>query len=285
MLMHFFIFILQFLCIYLICLHFFILQVGGIVGSVVVGKLSDFLHNRKSLACCLFTLCCILGLWSLALHTPLLHSAGAEDGASYYPFAAIAGSAHTSDADLSGALVGLQQAVVLAPGRDTCVDPSAFQRNSDICKYKHIDAANIVHPLELFQSLLKSTILLMFPQPDSSTLLVNQYASRVGTIISKYIKLYISTNPYITMRAVLFIVGFGINGPKTLVALELMELLPKHLCGTLTGVAGLVAQMGAACAGKYVAHTIMQEGWCTFVALLTVASALLSVILALSAMI
>ena len=110
---------------------------------------------------------------------------------------------------------------------------------------------------------------------------MNSFTARLLAMLSAYVTI----DRYFTMRCALFMIGFGFNGPKTLVMFELVELVPKQLCGTLNGVAGFFGQVGATYAGTFIAHTIIQEGWCSFVALLTLASTVMAMLLFVSSLI
>ena len=50
-------------------------------------------------------------------------------------------------------------------------------------------------------------------------------------------------------RLCLFIMGFGINGPKTLLGIMVRDLVPRGVSGTIGGVFGLVSQVGASASG------------------------------------
>lgn len=50
-------------------------------------------------------------------------------------------------------------------------------------------------------------------------------------------------------RLCLFSMGFGINGPKTLLGVMIRDLVPRGVSGTIGGVFGLVAQIGASASG------------------------------------
>ena len=50
-------------------------------------------------------------------------------------------------------------------------------------------------------------------------------------------------------RLCLFIMGFGINGPKTLLGIMVRDLVPRGVSGTIGGIYGLVSQVGASVSG------------------------------------
>jgi sugar phosphate permease len=249
------------------------LQLGGMVGSVLVGRLAALLHDRQSLACCLFTLVCIAGLWSLALHLP-------QDRASV--------AAHY----MPGAVAYSQHYYSPHGGRDThpesasqCLRPDKLFRHSDEL---HADSMPLEHhPFEQCQckSVLLHTIALVFPMAGSSTLALNQLAVALGSQLLSLVKRVMHVNRYFGMRCALFLIGFGINGPKTLVSFEMLGVVPARFCGTVTGVAGLFAQVGAYFAGWFIALTVLQEGWCSYVALLVVSAWAVAALLLLSALI
>jgi hypothetical protein len=47
----------------------------------------------------------------------------------------------------------------------------------------------------------------------------------------------------------LFFMGFGINGPKTLLGVMVRDLVPHEVTGTVGGIFGLIAQVGASVSG------------------------------------
>lgn len=51
------------------------------------------------------------------------------------------------------------------------------------------------------------------------------------------------------VRLCLFTMGFGINGPKTLLGVMIRDLVPRGVSGTIGGVFGLVSQVGASVSG------------------------------------
>lgn len=164
---------------------------GGIVGSLTVGRLSDALHNKKCLACLLFTLCCLAGFCSMYVFI------GWNDGR-------------------SNASVLHQQLCLY----------DQVEEGSNTCK--------IVHNEVMFGAIL---------------------------------------------RVILFAVGFGINGPKTLLVIDLMELIPKRFSGSLCGLVGLLSQIGASFSGTYIALHIESSGWGAYLNLLILTSSVLCLLL------
>lgn len=57
----------------------------------------------------------------------------------------------------------------------------------------------------------------------------------------------------------LFFMGFGINGPKTLLGVMVRDLVPIEVSGTIGGIFGLIAQIGASVSGA---------GWLEIISLL-----------------
>lgn len=186
------------------------MQVGGIVGSLTVGHLSDALHNKKCLACLLFTLCCLAGFCSMYLYLFIGWTDGRSD------------------------TIALQQ---------------------QLCLYDQQEGSN--HCTGLWDS------------SSPYTWMVNSYSTIVrNDIMSGTI-----------LRVILFAVGFGINGPKTLLVIDLMELIPKRFSGSLCGLVGLLSQIGASFSGTYIALHIESSGWGAYLNLLILTSSVLCVLL------
>ena len=74
---------------------------------------------------------------------------------------------------------------------------------------------------------------------------------------------------------ILFMIGFLIFGPQMLVGMAAAELSHKKAAGTATGFTGLIAHLGAACAGYPMGKLAESYGWHVFFVVLGV-SALLS---------
>lgn len=185
------------------------MQVGGIFGSLTVGHLSDALHNKKCLACLLFTLCCLAGFCSMFLFI------GWSDGRP---------SARTFHQQLC--LNDQQEGSTTCTGPWDSSSPYTWMVNSSY-----------------------------------STIVRNEIVS--GAIL----------------RMILFVVGFGINGPKTLLVIDLMELIPKRFSGSLCGLIGLLSQIGASFSGTYIALHIESSGWGAYLNLLILTSCILCVLL------
>jgi len=283
--------------------------VGGIAGAICVGTVSDLLHNRKSLTSALFAVICIMGLWALALHLPIYDTSEVYD-----PLHSLITSMSSGDVTDTADSVNLdisflgdngnpistlfepsehptELALNLAcdlhvKSADTCLDPSSLMEINELgMNTISVNTNDITHPLEQCKSVLLHTVYVLFPQAGSTTLSASRFMNTFTARLLAMLSAYVTIDRYFTMRCALFMIGFGFNGPKTLVMFELVELVPKQLCGTLNGVAGFFGQVGATYAGTFIAHTIIQEGWCSFVALLTLASTVMAMLLFVSALI
>lgn len=59
------------------------------------------------------------------------------------------------------------------------------------------------------------------------------------------------------IRLFLFLAGFGLNGPKTLLIMLIADNIPdKQMVGTSVGVSGLMAQIGSSLAGIYIGSSL-----------------------------
>ncbi len=256
---------------------------GGIVGSVAVSVLSNLLHNRKSLASAIFGIICILGLWGLAIQLPIhdtlyAHSSGDSSSVSilHYSSTTSQPSEHPTEVTLSLATDAHLKNL------GTCLHPSPFTLNEQC---KALDTGNIQHPLEQCKYLILHAVYVLFPQAGSSTLSASRFMATKSSQLLTFLRRFVHIDRFFPMRLALFFIGFGVNGPKTLVILELVELVPKQMCGTFTGVAGFFGQIGASYAGNFIAHTMIQEGWSSYVALLAVGSVVMTLCLTVSALI
>ena len=171
-------------------------------------------------------------------------------------------------------------------GGTTLADASAITAAAAVTAVSNLSSIDISHPLEQCQPLLLHTMYLMFPNVGPGSLHLNIFLTRLMSTINALLHRYVPhADAYFTMRCTLFFIGLGINGPKTLVALELIELSPKRFAGTLNGVAGLLGQFGAARAGTFIGLMIVHEGYCSVVAIITLASVVLTLVMFLAALI
>ena len=248
------------------------------IGSVLVGALADVLHDRKSLACAMFSALCVAGLWGLALHLPLDSTAAAV----HYMPETYRSSPFPHSYSIDYQHESIDETVLSASSTGTCLNPIDVDGEGSLCRA--VNSTEIIHPLVQCRSVLLNTISIMFPHAGTRSLILHRIAMAISRVFLGAFGGLLTLNPYFSMRCTLFLIGMGINGPKTLVSMELMETVPARLCGTLTGVAGVFAQLGATYAGRFIALTIVQEGWCSFVALLSVSSVFLTILLLLSAL-
>jgi sugar phosphate permease len=241
------------------------LQIGGVLGVLLVSRLSQALGDRKSLASALFTLLCVAGLWSLALHLP-----GHDTSTAASHFMST-GSAYSSFHPY-----GLDS---IDSGDDICslsdAGDAAMQCAQDV---------HSLHPIEQCRSNLLNTAVLLSPALPTFAQEANAAAIGLGAALLGRIYSVMQFNRYFSMRCALFLVGFGMNGPKTLVALELQDIVPSRYYGTCAGTAGAFAQLASAYAGRHVALMIDEQGWCSLMALLAATTAVLAALLFISAL-
>lgn len=83
----------------------------------------------------------------------------------------------------------------------------------------------------------------------------------------------------VRMRACLFALGMGINGPKTLLSMAVRDAVPMEIAASAGGVFGLVGQVGASASGYGLGHALERYGWSSFVHILHHATLLLVVLL------
>ena len=83
----------------------------------------------------------------------------------------------------------------------------------------------------------------------------------------------------IRMRACLFALGLGINGPKTMLSMAVRDAVPREIAATAGGVFGLVGQLGASASGYGLGHALELYGWGSFVHTLHHATVLLVALL------
>ncbi|CAQ82857.1 MULTISPECIES: MFS transporter family glucose-6-phosphate receptor UhpC [Photorhabdus] len=84
---------------------------------------------------------------------------------------------------------------------------------------------------------------------------------------------------YALLAACFFSIGFFVFGPQMLIGLAATEYCHKQAAGTVTGYLGLYAYLGAAMAGWPMSQVIAHYGWSGIFALLTVAAAMMGLLL------
>lgn len=77
----------------------------------------------------------------------------------------------------------------------------------------------------------------------------------------------------VTISIVLFFLGFGVYGPKTMCGLAVREMCDKQYAGTAGGLLGLAGQIGAAAAGYPLGLAADKYGWNSFNIILIASSA------------
>ena len=151
-------------------------EIGGMVGTLLCGVLSDFLGGRKYLTLSIFVLICIPAIAFFPTNIALKNSSSTTEN--FLGFSAL-------------------YYVILQDG---------------------ISA--------------KFTILLMNEVQLLYRALLEKFSGSLGL-----------------SRICLFFMGFGINGPKTLLGVMVRDLVPREVSGTIGGIFGLVGQLGASASG------------------------------------
>lgn len=149
-------------------------EMGGMVGTLLCGVLSDFLGGRKCLTLLIFTAICILGV----VYFPIVS-----------PISLIEGQSELSLAFSS---------------------PFIFNEFAP----------------EMFVKSLQNNTLALFQSVHGT------FSGHIGAA-----------------RICLFLMGFGINGPKTLLGVMVRDLVPREVSGTIGGIFGLISQIGASASG------------------------------------
>nr|WP_187651762.1 MFS transporter family glucose-6-phosphate receptor UhpC [Xenorhabdus sp. TS4] len=89
----------------------------------------------------------------------------------------------------------------------------------------------------------------------------------------------ISINNYLLLSLCIFSIGFFVFGPQMLIGLSATEHCHKKAAGTVTGYLGLYAYYGAAIAGWPLSQIIDHYDWTGMFALLTLAAAVMGLLL------
>lgn len=76
---------------------------------------------------------------------------------------------------------------------------------------------------------------------------MNSVIRNVIYVYKTNIRLFVG--PVGVAKFCLFFMGFGINGPKTLLGVMVRDLVPIEVSGTIGGIFGLIAQVGASVSG------------------------------------
>ncbi|MBS9441786.1 MFS transporter family glucose-6-phosphate receptor UhpC [Photorhabdus heterorhabditis] len=84
---------------------------------------------------------------------------------------------------------------------------------------------------------------------------------------------------YALLAVCFFSIGFFVFGPQMLIGLAATEYCHKQAASTVTGYLGLYAYLGAAMAGWPLSQVVAHYGWSGIFALLTVASAMMGLLL------
>ena len=151
-------------------------EIGGMVGTLLCGVLSDFLGGRKYLTLSIFVAICI-------------------------------------------------PAIALFPTNVALQNASSTTEN-----FLGLGA--------LYNVILQDGISTKF-----TVLLINEVQLLYRALLEKF------TGSLGLSRICLFFMGFGINGPKTLLGVMVRDLVPREVSGTIGGIFGLVGQLGASASG------------------------------------
>lgn len=151
-------------------------EIGGMVGTLLCGVLSDFLGGRKYLTLSLFVAICVPAI-------------------AFFPTNSALQNASSTTENFLG--FGALYNVILQDGVST-----------------------------------KFTILLISETRLLYRALLEKFSGSLGL-----------------SRICLFFMGFGINGPKTLLGVMVRDLVPREVSGTIGGIFGLVGQLGASASG------------------------------------
>ena len=80
-----------------------------------------------------------------------------------------------------------------------------------------------------------------------ASLPMNSVIRNIIYVYKTNIRLFVG--PVGVAKICLFFMGFGINGPKTLLGVMVRDLVPIEVSGTIGGIFGLIAQIGASISG------------------------------------
>ncbi|SFN58971.1 MFS transporter, OPA family, sugar phosphate sensor protein UhpC [Xenorhabdus japonica] len=89
----------------------------------------------------------------------------------------------------------------------------------------------------------------------------------------------IPINNYVLLSICIFSIGFFVFGPQMLIGLSATEHCHKKSAGTVTGYLGLYAYFGAAITGWPLSQVIDRYDWTGMFALLTLAAAMMGLLL------
>jgi MFS family permease len=101
---------------------------------------------------------------------------------------------------------------------------------------------------------------------------------------------YLSLVPDILLRSLLpsqglllslclFLIGMGVNGPKTLLGVSVRESVPSSAIGLAGGILGIIGQLGGAAAGAVLGSALQTHGWGIYLFLLFVSAAACAVLI------
>jgi sugar phosphate permease len=81
------------------------------------------------------------------------------------------------------------------------------------------------------------------------------------------------------MSACLFLIGMGVNGPKTLIGVSVRESVPSSAIGLAGGILGIIGQVGGAAAGVVLGFALQSYGWGIYMPLLFISAVLCAVLI------
>ncbi|AKH62658.1 MULTISPECIES: MFS transporter family glucose-6-phosphate receptor UhpC [Photorhabdus] len=101
----------------------------------------------------------------------------------------------------------------------------------------------------------------------------------LGVFISVTALWLMPIHHYVLLAVCFFSIGFFVFGPQMLIGLAATEYCHKQAAGTVTGYLGLYAYLGAAMAGWPLSQVVAHYGWSGMFALLTIAAAMMGLLL------
>jgi len=107
-------------------------------------------------------------------------------------------------------------------------------------------------------------LLFYYQTTQTSTVPTNiDFFTVVGSIVEDDLSVCPALN-FLIMVVSMFLIGVGINAPKTLLSIAVREALPEHISGRGIGVMNLIGQAGGALAGGPMGELVERFGWTAF---------------------
>ena len=98
--------------------------------------------------------------------------------------------------------------------------------------------------------------------------------SNNSNINSQLLEDNLNSQSSIQFSCFMFLIVASITGPKTLIGINIREIVPEQYGGLATGVIGAIGQLGSIIAGSGVALTLQHFGWQCYLTILLIASLL-----------